>query len=111
MKGWADYLEVEPAQRSGVYGSAAGTYIPDFASNGNPPDFIWFAEVNSTGASTRRSNYIPSTMWIYNQRHKQYALNVTETYGGVSINIDRDCSDGPVYSSVTRLNGSSICIA
>jgi hypothetical protein len=48
------------------------------------PDNIWFAH---WGSPIGTSRYIPSTYWPNHQRVHQYA-NVTETYGGVRMNVD-----------------------
>jgi hypothetical protein len=122
VNGWDFGLSQAPAQKSGVYGSAASSYFPSYPSLANPPKFIWFAEQNSTGASTKKSNYIPTTSWALSQRHKQYDLNdgtcsgcdndpADDSFGGVTMNIDVDCSDGPVYSTFDRHDASSICIS
>jgi hypothetical protein len=102
MKGWADYLDQSPSQYSGAYGSACASYINDFASDGNPPEFVWPGD-GSTGESTGTISCIPSGNWVNHQRHKQYSGGHLETYGGVTMNIDNDCSDGPVYGSFGNL--------
>lgn len=52
------------------------------------PDVIFYA--NWDGQATTNSPYMPGNMWTNHQRIHQYAGNITETYGGVSLNIDRD---------------------
>ena len=98
MKGWADQLALAPAQKSGTYGSACSSYIDDFASDGNPPDFVWPADWDGN-PSTSSVSCVSSSHWIYNQRHKQYRGGHNETYGGVTINMDSDCANGPVYGN------------
>lgn len=72
--------------------------MADFAGNGNPPDFIWFGDwTGNTHTSVVTNNCIAATHWVNNQRHKQYAGGHNETWNGVTINIDSDCSNGPVY--------------
>lgn len=122
INGWDSVLAIPPAQASGVYGSAASDYFNSYASIANVPTFIWFAEQNSTGASAKRSNYVASTLWVGYQRHKQYDLNdgtcsgcdndpADYSFGGISMQVDVDCSDGPIYSAgESYLNSSSICI-
>jgi hypothetical protein len=107
MKGWADQMAVAPAQLSGTYGSACASYIDDFASDGNPPDFVDPAAWGS-GQSTSSIPCVSSTHWTHNQRHKQYAGGHNETYGGVTINIDNDCANGPVYGN--RGNSDGTCV-
>jgi hypothetical protein len=112
MKGWADYLAQPTAQLSGVYGSACGSHLDDFASNGNPPDFIWFADWVGTNPSTSvvTNGCIGAGHWVNHQRHKQYQGPHNETHGGVTIHIDSDCSNGPVYASTARLDPGSDCL-
>lgn len=98
MKGWATYFTISPTQWPGVYGSSCASYLNDFASDGSPPWFIWGGD-GSTGIKTESIACIPSTNWTSHQRHKQYAGGHNETYGGVTISMDSDCSDGPVYGT------------
>ncbi|WP_026162486.1 DUF1906 domain-containing protein [Kribbella catacumbae] len=51
------------------------------------PDNFWFAHYNSTPGSSR---FIPDTLWPNHQRVHQYAGDVTETHGGVEMDIDRN---------------------
>jgi hypothetical protein len=107
MKGWADYLELAPAQKSGTYGSGCSSYLDDFASDGNPPDFVWGADWG-TGISTSGISCVPSGHWVNNQRHKQYQGGHNETYGGVTLNIDADCANGPVYGNAGYADGTCV---
>ena len=52
------------------------------------PDNIWFAHWGSTPVGSSR--FIPSTYWANHQRVHQFAGNVTETHGGVTMQIDRN---------------------
>ena len=96
LKGWAAYLAIAPAQKSGVYGSSCSSYLSDFASNGQPPDFIWGANWD-LNPSTSTLACVPSGYWVNHQRHKQYKGPHNETHGSYTIYIDNDCSNGPVY--------------
>ena len=40
---------------------------------------------------------VPDYRWAVHQRGKQYRGDHTETYGGVTLNIDNDRFDAPVY--------------
>ncbi|WP_238175053.1 DUF1906 domain-containing protein [Kribbella pratensis] len=51
------------------------------------PDNIWFAHWGYTPVGSTR--YIPDTYWNNHQRVHQYA-NLTETNGGVTLNIDKN---------------------
>jgi hypothetical protein len=104
MKGWADYLAAPPAEKSGTYGSSCGSYLSDFASDGNPPDFIWGADWDSDPLTSSIS-CVGSTQWSGFQRFKQYRGGHSETWGNVTLSIDNDCSYGPVYSNTTVDDG------
>jgi hypothetical protein len=111
IKGWADYLQMPIAQTSGMYGSACGSHVDDFAGNGNPPDFVWFADWSgNTHTGVVTNGCISSSHWTHNQRHKQYAGGHHETWNGVTINIDSDCSNGPVYYPTDRFASTSDCL-
>jgi hypothetical protein len=96
MKGWADQLALAPAQKSGAYGSACASYLDDFASDGNAPDFLWGGDQGTSKVTTSIS-CVSSTHWTNHQRHKQWKGGHSETWGGVTLRIDSDCSNGPVY--------------
>ncbi|MEI8409009.1 MULTISPECIES: DUF1906 domain-containing protein [unclassified Kribbella] len=76
------------------------------------PDNLWFARWNNL-ATVADDKYISPGNWTNHQRVHQYAGNVTETYGGVSVNIDRNYADltappAPVTSfSATGSAGSA----
>lgn len=112
IDGWDSFLAAGSAQRSGVYGSQCGTFMNDFHAIANPPDFIWFAYWNSNASvyNTSAACAIPAASWANSQRHKQYKGGHNETWGGVLINMDSDCSDGPVYLDHNTLNASSVCL-
>jgi hypothetical protein len=81
--------------RSGIYSSSLSGVI-DLANNfSNPayvmPDVIFDAWWNGR-ANTFDPN-IPVTDWARHQRVHQYAGNITQTHGGVTLNIDRDFLD------------------
>jgi hypothetical protein len=79
-----------------VYGSSCGSGLSHFATINPPPDFIDGADWDGQ-SSTADISCIPSGDWIYNQRHKQYRGGHNETYNGVTVSVDNDCSNGPVY--------------
>lgn len=116
MQGFADYLHAPPAQMVGVYGSTCSSELADFSSDGDAPDYIHGADP-STGYHTSTMSCVPSNLWTNHQRQKQYSdkgTNVTstthaETYGGVTLTIDNDCSDGPVYGQFyQQLSGTCL---
>ena len=82
---------------SGVYGSASsGIRDLDNARVQRPgrftlPDRIWIARWD--GVANTSTSYIREDGWRPGGRMKQYAGNVRETWGGVTINIDRNWLD------------------
>ena len=112
INGWVAYLHTGSAQRAGVYGSQCGSYLNDFYSIANVPDFIWFAFWNGNPSTTNVSSgcSLPGTHWATHQRHKQYDDGHNETYGGVTIHTDKDCSDGRVYLSTSTFDSNSPCL-
>lgn len=107
MQGWVDQLAVAPAQVSGVYGSACASFLSDFATMARPPQFIWAANWDNN-PSTSTLSCVSGTSWSNHQRLKQYIGDHNETWGGVTINIDSNCANGPV-APTGGLNSSSVC--
>lgn len=108
MQGWVDQLAVAPAQVSGVYGSACGTYLSDYATMARPPRFINAADWD-LDHSTWHLSCINAGYWVSNQRFKQFRGDHNETWGGVTINIDSNCANGPTASGGALFPNSS-CI-
>ena len=106
MQGWVDQLAVAPAQQSGVYGSACGSYLADFATIARPPNYIVPADWDGN-PSTSVMACISGGNWSNHQRIKQYQGGHNETWGGVTLNIDSNCANGPVAPS--GANYTSAC--
>lgn len=58
------------------------------------PDAVWYARWDGN-AVTAGDGALPDHLWP-GRRIKQHAGNVKETYGGVTMNIDRNALSGPV---------------
>jgi peptidoglycan hydrolase-like protein with peptidoglycan-binding domain len=99
---------------SGVYSSAASgiKMLDDIV--GRPgrhttPDRVWIADWN--GKADIYSSYVRSTTWMPHRRIHQYRGGHSETYGGVTINIDSNFMSlgrGSVASRVPRACGVGI---
>lgn len=82
---------------SGVYSSAAsGIKMMDDARVNRPdrytlPDQVWIADWN--GQADVRSGYVRPDGWMPRARVHQYRGGEPETYGGVTINVDRNWLD------------------
>ncbi|TCM49371.1 uncharacterized protein DUF1906 [Kribbella sp. VKM Ac-2568] len=89
VSGWTQELNTR-GYVGGVYvaaGSGGVDLSSAYASTAyTRPDNLWFAHWGSTPAGTSR--FIPATYWNMHQRVHQNVGNVTETHGGVTMNID-----------------------
>ncbi|MFF0342453.1 glycoside hydrolase domain-containing protein [Kribbella sp. NPDC004875] len=102
LSAWTKQLHVQ-RYLSGVYANLASG-APDLAAVYNStlyarPDALWIARWDGNSALTGWAG-IPDTFWAVGQRGKQYRGDHTETYGGVTLNIDNDRFDAPVASVV-----------
>ena len=109
VQGWVDQLAVAPAQVSGVYGSACGSYLQDQASLTTPPRYIWAADWDSD-PSVYHLSCVSSASWTSEQRFKQYIGDHNETWGGVTINIDSNCADAPTATGGALFPSSSCTV-
>ncbi|MFH8388043.1 DUF1906 domain-containing protein, partial [Kitasatospora sp. NPDC018058] len=93
LSAWTAELHAK-GYKSGVY-SSSDSGIADLARNIGGgytlPDVIYSARWN--GAADTNEPSVPGNAWANHQRVHQYSGNVTESWGGVSINIDRDYLD------------------
>jgi peptidoglycan hydrolase-like protein with peptidoglycan-binding domain len=96
LSGWTRELHTQHYV-SGVYSSAgSGIWMLDEARIDNPtqyhlPDQIWIARWD--GKANTSTSYIRSDGWRPGGRMKQYVGGHDETWGGVTINVDRDYLD------------------
>ncbi|MFL6001563.1 MAG: glycoside hydrolase domain-containing protein [Nocardioides sp.] len=96
LSGWTFKIH-ELHYVSGVYSSAgSGIKILDDARVNRPgafnlPDMIWLARWD--GVANTSSSYIREDGWRPGGRVKQYQGGHNETWGGVTINIDRNFLD------------------
>jgi hypothetical protein len=109
ISGWTVQMRAAPRQLAGVYGSTCASALNSYASIANVPDFIHGANWNNN-RSTRDLACIPTTNWANRQRHKQYRGDHLETWNGVTLNIDNDCSNGPVYPAPDALSTGTGCV-
>ncbi|GAC1379071.1 MAG: hypothetical protein NVSMB48_01780 [Marmoricola sp.] len=110
MNGWDTYLSESPSQHSGVYGSTCGSYLSDFATTAtiaHPPQFIFGADWDGN-QNVNVMSCISSSYWS-GHRDKQYKGGHNETNGGVTLNIDSDCSDSWVTGTFGGVVSSPGC--
>jgi hypothetical protein len=95
--------------KAGIYFNAnpnqgVQVFVDDYPNSTTRPDDIWYASYDGAANTTTVPLYpdneptIPSTYWQGHRIH-QYRGGQTETYGGVSINIDRDAIGGDVVGA------------
>jgi hypothetical protein len=111
LSGWTTELH-NMGYISGVYGSSASTIADQAGIYQNPgydhADDIWFADWN--GCPSNVDPYFSNAFWSGYQRVHQYMANSAETWGGVTIDIDRDYVDGAVAGpGGTGSNASPSC--
>lgn len=108
ISGWVYQLRIPPAQKSGVYGSTCASGLDSYSTIANVPDFIHGANWNGV-TSTANMPCVSSGNWTQRQRHKQYQGGHNETWNGVTMNIDSNCSNGPVYPGPDALTSPQGC--
>jgi hypothetical protein len=92
VDGWTNFYQLT-ADKAGVYASGCdASYWPYIA---HVPDDVWIADWNND-PDVWGLNCLPNGWWAYSQRLHQYWGDVSETYGGVRLLIDRDCANGLV---------------
>lgn len=109
IRGWVTQAHVPTAQKSGVYGSTCGSGLANFATISPAPDFIDGASWDGI-KSTRTMPCVSSSSWTNRQRHKQYRGDHNETWNGVTISVDNDCSNAPVYPGPDELDTGQGCL-
>jgi hypothetical protein len=97
MNGWVERLD-ELGNQAGGYGSR-NSYPSDWASISHVPDDVWPASWYASGydpyASVNSISWLEG-LWVNHQRIRQYAGEVNNTWGGVTLNVDIDVADGMV---------------
>ena len=101
LSGWTNELH-RRGYLSGVYAhqnSGAFHLAQVYTSTAYArPDALWIARWDGSSALTGWPG-IPDSRWAAHQRAKQYRGDHSETYGGVTINIDNDRVDAPVATA------------
>jgi hypothetical protein len=102
VSAWVDQLHAR-GYVAGFYssGSSGITDEVNIVKNGltyHVPDQLWFAHWNDVATVWGNPYVAPDTLWASHQRHHQYHGGHNESWGGVTINIDNDVSDGATAS-------------
>jgi hypothetical protein len=109
IQGWVDELHVGIAQKAGVYGSTCASGLSLFASITTPPDYIVGAQWDGN-RKTSVMSCVPANDWANHQRHKQYNGDINRTYNGLTLSVDEDCSNGPVYPGPNMFSTTTGCV-
>jgi hypothetical protein len=91
LSAWDAELHVK-GYTAGIYESF--TNIGDLvgaAGQMTEPDVIHYADWD--GHATTASGYMPAGMWTHDQRIHQYAGGTEQTFGGATMNVDKDALD------------------
>jgi photosystem II stability/assembly factor-like uncharacterized protein len=98
IQGWVERLHELGAQ-AGVYGSC-NSYISDWSTLDPIPDNVWIASWNKKSYDSTATVWgiscLDDALWANHQRIRQYTGGHVETWGGVSLSIDSNASDGTV---------------
>jgi hypothetical protein len=109
MNGWTERLG-ELGNLAGGYG-ARNSYVADWASIEHTPGNIWAASWYADGydpyASVNGITWLVG-LWTNHQRIRQYAGDVSNTWGGVSLAIDINVADGTVAMPSAKSLGDPI---
>jgi photosystem II stability/assembly factor-like uncharacterized protein len=97
LNGWTLRLH-ELGARSGVYGVPSN--MSYWYSIANAPDDVWIASWYASAfdpyASVWTVPNFSASLWPNNQRLRQYAGEIIETYGGLRMTIDANATQGRV---------------
>ncbi|MFF5181794.1 glycoside hydrolase domain-containing protein [Micromonospora sp. NPDC000316] len=95
LSGWVEQLHTR-GYLAGMYSSGSSGIKDVCDAYGNPSytrlDQIWIGWWNGV-ADTQAGSYCPDAYYANQQRVHQYAGDVTETWGGVTMKIDRNYLD------------------
>jgi hypothetical protein len=104
LQAWTEQLHTS-GYLSGVYSSGSSgitDLVDNYGTTYVEPDELWTASWDSSAPSTPPTStanaYVPAADWPDNHQLLQYysdAQGKSETYGGVTIGIDRDYVDAP----------------
>jgi hypothetical protein len=80
--------------------------LANFTSLSSVPAAIWGAGGSSADSVWNLAG-LNNGNWSYDQRHFQYSGTHPETWGGYSLSVDDDCSNGPLSPARSRLRDPS----
>ena len=102
VRGWSHQLRVETRVVPGYYGSTCSSAVAAMWRLSTRPVYIWGAAWGS-GRQVSRMSCVGPDVWPH--RLKQYAGGSRVRENGVTMMVDKDCADGPMYASRRRDRG------
>lgn len=100
INGWTAQTHAR-GNLAGVYGATCSSYISDFVNSANVPDAVWLAVwmlpyQYRSSVSLFNLPCLSNSLWINQQRLRQYSGGHNETWGATLLNIDSNTLDAPV---------------
>lgn len=107
LSGWDKELE----NRLFAAGAYAATNNPssevqNWKSVTPVPEFVGAAAWNDVN-SAWNIPYLSNSYWAFDQRYHQYDSSHYERYNGVTMYVDNDCANSPVFGSLASYGDSS----
>ena len=103
VRGWTRQLRRSSAVVPGYYGSSCASAVSAMWRMSPHPYYVWGANYG-TGRHAFRMSCVSRDIWPH--RLKQYSGGTRVTENGVTLTVDRDCADGPMYAARHRNVGS-----
>lgn len=107
LSAWTNALH-RSGYLSGVYGGPPSVMgdMSSAASSFVAPDHVWYAYWNGLANTRAQSSYsrFSDAKWASHQRLHQYAGNVTQSWGGVRLNIDANWIDAPLAGNASPVS-------
>ncbi|MBO0844644.1 MAG: DUF1906 domain-containing protein [Nocardioides sp.] len=104
VRGWSHQLGNRTNALPGYYGSTCASDVSAMWNISPRPYYIWGANYG-TGPNTFKMSCVSKNIWPH--RLKQYTGGSLVTENGVTLSVDRDCANGPMYSP--RRHNLNIC--
>jgi len=95
VRGWSHRLGDKTPAVPGYYGSTCASALSAMWRLSPRPYYVWGANYGSGPAVSRMSCVDPD---IWPHRLKQYTGGSRVTENGVTLTVDKDCADGPMYA-------------
>jgi hypothetical protein len=94
VRGWSYQLRVRSGLVPGYYGSSCASADSEMWTINPRPSYLWGANYRRSAKVSRMSCVAPD---IWPHRLKQYSGGSRVTENGVTLSVDKDCANGPVY--------------